>query len=79
MDALEFIRQNPHACPLYDPGEGYDDLARHQFRKWNLQRFPHAIIFRMSDDATIFIDVIYAHRMNMASRLAVDIAANREH
>ena len=72
-DALSFIRQSPYACSVYDTGEGYEDLRVYQFRKWNLCDFPHTVLFRLGDDATIFIEVLYAHKMDMPSRLAADI------
>ena len=71
--ALRFIRQNPYACSIYDTGEENDDLRAYQFRKWNLHDFPHMVLFRMGDNATIFIEVIYAHKMDVPSRLATDI------
>lgn len=69
-EALHFIRQSPYACALYDPGEGYEDLLAHQFRKWNLHGFPHVILFRLDKDATIFIETLYAQKMNIPSYLA---------
>ena len=72
-EALRFIRRNPYACSIYDTGEGYEDLRAHQFRKWNLHDFPHSVLFRMGDNATILIEVIYAHKMDVPSRLAIDI------
>ena len=72
-DALNFIRQRPYACSIYDTGEGYEDLQIYQFRKWNLHYFPHVVLFRMGDNATIFIEVLYAHKMDMPSHLTTDI------
>jgi hypothetical protein len=71
-EALRFIHRSPYACSIYDPGEEYGDLQAYQFRKRNLHDFPHAILFRVGDDATIFVEVIYAHKMNMSARLAAD-------
>ena len=68
-DALHFISQNPYACALYDAGEGYEDLQAHKFRKCNLQSFPHLVLFRLVDNSTIFIEVLYAHKMDIPSRL----------
>lgn len=68
-EALSFISQNPYACALYDAGEGYEDLQAHKFRKWNLRGFPHLILFRVNDKSTIFIEALYAHKMNIPARL----------
>lgn len=72
-EALNFIRQNPNACSLYDTGEGYEDLQIYQFRKWSLDTFPHLILFRLVDNDTIFIEVLYAHKMHITSRLSTDL------
>ena len=72
-DALSFIRRSPYACSIYDTGEGHEDLRMYQFRKWNLQDFPHMMLFRFGDSATIFIEVLYAHKMDIPSRLVADI------
>ena len=73
IEALDFIRQNPYACPLYDVGDGYDDLQPYAFRKWNLHSFPHVVLFRVRD-ATLWVEVMYAHKMDIASRLTTDAA-----
>jgi hypothetical protein len=72
-DALRFIRQSPYACAIYDTGEGYEDLHIYQFRKWNLHGFPHMVLFRLSDNATIFVEALYAHKMDIPAHLAGDI------
>jgi plasmid stabilization system protein ParE len=71
-EALHFIQQNPYACALYDAGEGYEDLLAYQFRKWSLHGFPHVVLFRLSEN-TIFIEVLYALRMDIPSRLTTDV------
>ncbi|NEO36604.1 MAG: type II toxin-antitoxin system RelE/ParE family toxin [Moorea sp. SIOASIH] len=71
--ALDFIKNNPYACALYDAGEGYEDLQVYQFRKWRLQGFPHAVLFRLEDNATILVEVLYAHKMHIPSRLMRDM------
>ena len=71
--ALSFIRQSPYACPIYDTGEGDEDLRTYQFRKWNLDGFPHMVLFRLGDGTSIFVEVLYAQRMDIPSRLAVDL------
>ena len=71
-EALRFIQQNPYACALYDAGEGYEDLLTYQFRKWSLSGFPYVILFRLDDNATIFIEVLYAHKMDIPSLLTID-------
>lgn len=72
-DALRFIGESPYACSTYNPGEGFDELRKHQFRKWNLHKFPHVVLFRL-DDAAIFVELLYAHKMDIPSRLIADIA-----
>lgn len=67
-NALQFISESPNACVKYEVGEENHDLHKHHFRKWNLQGFPHLILFRI-DNSTIFIDVIYTHKMDIESRL----------
>ncbi len=79
IDALDFIQHNPYACPVYDPGEEVADLQIHQYRKWSLHGFPHAILFRVHNDDTVFVDIVYAHKMNMGYRLAVDTADDHTH
>jgi hypothetical protein len=72
-DALSFIRQSPYACSVYDTGEGDEDLRTYQFRKWNLHGFPHMVLFRLGGGDAIFIEVLYAQRMDIPSRLAADL------
>jgi hypothetical protein len=71
-EALRFISQNPYACAVYETGEGYEDLQVHKFRKWNLQGFPHLVLFRVTDKSTILIEVLYAHKMDIQSRVLGD-------
>ena len=69
-DALGFIRDHPFACSIYDVGAGHEDLQYYQFRKWNLNDFPLMVLFRIGDDATIRVEVIYAHKMDVPAHLA---------
>lgn len=68
-NALKFIEKTPNACAIYDAGEENPDLQKHNFRKWGLIGFPHVILFRISNNNCIFIEVIYATKMDIASRL----------
>ncbi len=70
--ALQFIGQSPYACASYETGSEDLDLQHYRFRKWNISGFPHKIIFRIEEN-TILVEVIYAHKMNVASRLTTDI------
>ena len=79
QDAVNFIGQNPYACAIYDPGEGYEDLRAYYFRKWDLRDFPHKVLFRLGENATIFIEVLYAHKMDIPSRLVTDVAKQARH
>jgi hypothetical protein len=72
-ESLQFIEKNPHACTYYAPTEDCADLQAHQFRKWNLRGFPHMVLFRLKDNATVFIEVLYAHKMDIPSRLTKDV------
>ncbi len=69
-EVLKFIAHNPYACMEYDAGD--DDLQKYQFRKWNVQGFPHFVLFRVVDD-NIILEVIYSHRMDIYSRLSFDV------
>lgn len=72
-EALQFIEKNPYACKPYDPGEGYDDLQAYQFRKWNLNGFPYMVLFRLKNNTDVFVEVLYAHKMDIPSRLTGDM------
>ncbi len=71
-EALNFIQKNPYACVSYYIGEGYDDLQKYEFRKWNLADFPYLVLFRINKH-NILIEAIYAHKMNIATHSIVDI------
>ena len=64
--AQQFIADNPYACAGYDSG---GEFSYHQFSKWNLRGFPHIILFHLADKNLIMIDAIYAHKMDVKSRL----------
>ena len=74
-EALKMIRENPAMCPLYEVGSGYDALRMHVFRKWNLRGFPYVIVFRIGDNDchTLFVEVLYAHRMDGRTRFSTDV------
>lgn len=63
---IRFIAKNPQACPVYT------HIAGHEYRKWRVKDFPHSIYFRLHDD-TIILEAIYAHRMDILSRLSSGI------
>lgn len=67
--ALQFIQENPYSCAVYQ-FEHIGNLHKFQFRKCNLEGFPHSIFFHMPGNQVITIDAIYAHKMNISSRLA---------
>ncbi|MEO7022161.1 MAG: type II toxin-antitoxin system RelE/ParE family toxin [Ktedonobacteraceae bacterium] len=71
-EAVQFIQQHPYACALYEPGEGYEDIRAYQFRKWRLRGFPYVLLFRMRENATIFIEMLYAQKMDIPSYLMKD-------
>lgn len=70
---LKFISESPLACSIYNPGEGYEDLAIYEFRKWPLKKFPYTIFFRITDNKTILIETMYSHRMDVTGRFSKDM------
>jgi|GEM_PF-707099 len=70
--ALKFIEQNVYACPAYEMGKEYHDLQAYRFRKWNVQGFPHKVLFQLKDEKVIVIEVLYAHKMDISARLNED-------
>lgn len=68
--ALNFIQESPFLCPEYIPVK--NKVKQYKFRKWNMKNFPFTILFRVGNDNTIFIDVIYAQKMNIPARLLRD-------
>jgi hypothetical protein len=72
--ALEFISENPLACSRYNPGADYEDLLEYDFRKWPLKKFPHSIFFRIVNNDTVLVELIYAHKMNIFGRLLKDVS-----
>ena len=68
--SLNFIQESPFLCPEYVPVKS--KVKQYKFRKWNMKNFPFTILFRIGNDNTIFIDVIYAQRMNISARLLKD-------
>ncbi|MEQ1704967.1 MAG: hypothetical protein ABL867_03220 [Rickettsiales bacterium] len=67
--ALGFIAVNPYACAVYKVGKKFKYTESYQFRKWNIIGFPYSIFFHISVDNIIIVDAIYAHKMNISSRL----------
>lgn len=69
--SLLFIQENPYSCMVYNAGKfKYGEI--YQFRKWNIRGFPHVIFFHILETNIITIDAIYAHKMNISSRLVRD-------
>jgi toxin ParE1/3/4 len=50
--AIDFIRANPQAAMR----------VRADIRRWNLRRFPYALIFRRDDDVIEIIALMHARR-----------------
>ena len=76
-DALSFIGSNPLVCSIYHEAKLHPLLQRYEFRKWALQRFPHNIYFRLSNDI-IRLELIYAQAMDIASRMNDDIVIKND-
>lgn len=70
--ALEFINHDPLACSTYHETKLHPLLQRYGFRKWPLNRFPHNVYFRLSNDA-ITLELIYAQATDIANRMGNDI------
>ncbi len=68
-DAVRFIVLHPLACAVYT------ELDGHEFRKWSLGGFPVSVFFRREEDATIILEALYAHRMNIDVRLHDDLTS----
>ena len=62
-EGVRFIAAQPLACAVYTRLEGKE------FRKWRLKSFPISIYFRLENADTLFLEALYAHRMNIAARL----------
>jgi len=65
--SIRFIATKPLACAVYTR------LEDKEFRKWGLQDFPVSIFFRLEGESTIVLEALYAHRMNIAARLPMDV------
>ena len=66
-DSISFIAARPLACAVYTR------LEDKEFRKWRVPDFPVSVFFRLENDDTIVLEALYAHRMNIGSRLTKDI------
>lgn len=67
--SIEFIGENPYSCLMYT------EIAKQEFRKWNVKNFPHAIFFRVNENI-ITLEVLYAQKMDINSRILNDINQN---
>ena len=70
IDGLEhsiaFIQKHPTACGVYH------HIGGHDFRRWQIKGFPHSIYFRL-DKQVVILEAIYAHKMNIDTRLPSDM------
>jgi plasmid stabilization system protein ParE len=71
--ALDFIKERPNACPIYEVGQEADDLQRYSFQKWQLRGFPYLVLFHRMNKETVLVDAIYAHRMDIPLHVKEDI------
>jgi hypothetical protein len=71
--AIDFIANNPFACPCYEHGASDNMFRDLEYRKWGLHKFPHHLLFRMDDDKTILLEAIYAQKMDVGVRLGNDL------
>lgn len=71
-NAVTFISKKPLACAVYTEARKDPQLQMYEFRKWKLNKFPHSIFFRI-ENQTIYIEAIYAHKMEVKKRLNLDI------
>ena len=68
-ECLRFIQSSPLLCSVYDVGEDSEDLSSFQYRKWQLNKFPHIVIFRIQESQTLLVEAIYAQKMDIQKRL----------
>lgn len=66
-DCIAFLASRPQACAVYTRLQGKT------YRKWSLKTFPVSVFFRIEDNSTLILEALYAHRMNIASRLPDEI------
>lgn len=72
-EAITFIIKTPLACSIYQAAQKNEVLKHYEFRKWNVKGFPHAVFFRITDEKTILLEAIYAHKMNVTYRMGHDM------
>lgn len=65
--SVRFIASKPRACVTYTT------LRGKEFRKWRVNGFPVSVYFRISDESTIVLEALYAHRMNISARFPDEI------
>jgi len=68
-NAINFISEKPEACAIYKTN---GELAEYQYRKWRVKKFPYTVFFRI-EEKKIYIDAIYAHKMDMDGRFLEDL------
>ena len=66
-EGIDFLSGKPYACVVYTRLEGKD------FRKWTIRGFPVSVFFRIEPDDTIILEALYAHKMNIETRLPEEI------
>ena len=72
-NAIEFIGEKPLACSVYEQAVQDKDLSSTTYRKWSLKKFQFSIFFHIENQTDIFLDVIYAHKMDIRQRLKSDM------
>lgn len=72
-DAMKFVSKSPLACAVYFESQYSETLKEYEFRKWSVKIFPYSIFFRITDNRTVLIEAIYAHRMDTVRKISSDI------
>ncbi len=71
-DSIDFIKKTPLACSIYLDAKEHPLLKQYEFRKWRVKGFQHYVFFRISNNQEIFLDAIYAYKMDTMIRFGFD-------
>ncbi|MCY3878478.1 MAG: type II toxin-antitoxin system RelE/ParE family toxin [Rhodobacteraceae bacterium] len=66
-DCIRLISARPLTCAVYT------HIDDREFRKCGLKHFPVSVFFRLEGKDAVVLEALYAHRMNISSRLPRDI------
>lgn len=63
----EFIAELPYACAVHTI------LRDKEFRRWGVKGFPVSVFFSIEEPDTVYLEAVYAHRMNIGRRMEGDL------